>query len=220
MELTPYQRRLVFAVIVIVLVGLCVYLISARGSGGTPAAAPSASKPAPSASANTASGIPPTAIPTTPTPISTAGGAEIYQLLPFTAADLATATQNAATFAKDYATWSYTENATAYGNTMKDLVTSSQLALIENGYNASGVAGLRDSQKQVSTGSGTIDSISSFVANSQQSPTAITFLVTINEKVTSTQPTATSAPQYTITMASSGGTWQVYSFNLAGLGNS
>jgi len=41
MDLTPGQRRLVFVVIVIVLVGLGFYLIQGRGSGGTPAAAPS-----------------------------------------------------------------------------------------------------------------------------------------------------------------------------------
>jgi hypothetical protein len=222
MELTPGQRRLVFVVIVLVLVGLCAYLVSAHRSNGTPAAAPSTSAPAPSVSASgasSASGVPPSVLPA-PTPASTVGGAEIYQWLPFTAADLATAAQNTVTFAKAYATWSYTESAAAYGATMKNLVIPTQLTSIESGYETSGVAGPRTADKQVSTGSGTIDSISSFVAHSTQSQTSITFLVTIDEKVTSTQPTATSNSQYAVTMVSSGGTWQVYSLNLASLGNS
>jgi hypothetical protein len=69
----------------------------------------------------------------------------------------------------------------------------------------------------VSTGSGTIDSISSLATTPT---TSITFLVTINQQVTSTQPTATTDQQYWVTVAPSGGTWQVSNIQLANLGNS
>jgi hypothetical protein len=219
MELTPGQRRLVFVVIVLALAGLGAYLLSARGSGGTPAAAPStpastAAAPSASTAASTAAGVPPSVLPT-PTPASTAGGAEIYQWLPFTPADLTTAAQTTVSFAKAYATWSYTENATAYGATMKALVTPTVLESQENGYETSGVAAARTSNKQVSTGSGTIDSMSAFSAN----PVSITFVVTVNERVTSTLPTSTTAYQYAVTLIPSGGTWLVDSLALAGVGN-
>jgi hypothetical protein len=213
MELTPGQRRLVFVVIVLALVGLGVYVISARNSGGTPAAAPSASAAAPSASATTPY-VPPSSVPT-PSPVSTAGGAEIYQWLPFTPAGLTAAAQATVSFAKAYVTWSYTQSAQQYGATMSSLVTPSELQLIEAGYATPGLASTRTSEKQVSTGSGTIASIASFGAN----PTTIIFMVTIDQKVTSTQPAATTNQQYDITVSSNGGAWQVSDIEAPGAGN-
>jgi hypothetical protein len=202
-----------------VLVGLGFYLIHGRGSGGTPAAAPStpARTAAPAASTSSAAGVPPSVVPA-PTPVSTAGGAEIYQWLPFTPADLTAAAQATTSFAADYVTWSYQEDTAAYVATMHGLVTATALTAVEAGYATPGVASMRSTEKQVSTGSGTIDSISSF--GTSTTGTSITFLVTINQKVTSTtQPTATTAPQYTVTVVSSGGAWQVSNINLSDLGN-
>ncbi len=220
MDLTPGRQRLVFVVIVIALVGLTSYLIENRHSGGTPAAGPSPSANTPqssvSASAGTqANGAPPSSVPAA-TPASTASGAEIYQWLPFTAADLSGAAQTTLTFAKDYSTWSYTESATNYAAKMAGLVTSQELATLTSGYSTAGVAGPRVTDKQVSTGSGTIDSIRSFGTN----PVSITFVVTINQQVTSTQPATTAPPQqYAVTVVSSGGTWQVNDLELSQLGN-
>jgi hypothetical protein len=217
MELTTGQRRLLFAVVVLALAGLGIYLVSSRSSGGSPAAAPAAtaSTAQPTASGPTAAGVPPSTVPAA-TPVSTAGGAQIYQWLPFTAADLAAAAKTTVTFAGDYATWSYTEDAAAYGAKMSGLVTAQEAATLENDYGTSGVAGPRAADKQVSTGSGTIDSISSFGSGN---PTSITFLVTISQHVTSTQPAKSMSGQYTVTVVSSGTAWQVNDIELSGIGN-
>ena len=217
MELTTGQRRLLFAVVVLALAGLGFYLVSSRSSGGSAAAAPSAtaSTAQPTASGPTAAGVPPSTVPAA-TPVSTAGGAQIYQWLPFTAADLAAAAKTTVTFAGDYATWSYTEDAAAYGAKMSGLVTAQEAAALENDYGTSGVAGPRAADKQVSTGSGTIDSISSFGSGN---PTSITFLVTISQQVTSTQPAKSMSGQYTVTVVSSGTAWQVNDIELSGIGN-
>jgi hypothetical protein len=220
MELTPGQQRLVFVVVVLALAGLGIYLLSARGSGGTPAAAPSttagttAPPPAnsPSAASAPADGVPPTVVPP-PTPASTVGGAEIYQWLPFTPADLTAAVNTTTAFSKDYATWSYTENAAAYGAKFSGLATSAEITTLEEGYSTAGLAQQRTADKQVSTGSGAINQISSFGSGS------ITFLVTITNQVTSTQPTTRTPSQYTVTVVSSGSTWQVDNINLSSLGN-
>ena len=217
MELTPGQQRLVFVVVVLALVGLGIYLIQGRGSGGgTSAAAPStsATTPRPSASAPSTASVPPSTVPAA-TPVSTVGGAQIYQWLPFTAADLSAAAQTTLSFANDYSTWSYTESAAAYAAKFNGLVTAQELATLKNGYSTSGVAGPRMADKQVSTGSGTIDSIRSFGTG----PTSITFLVTINQQVKSTQPTSTAANQYAVTVASSGSAWLVNDIELSKLGN-
>jgi len=85
---------------------------------------------------------------------------------------------------------------------------------LENGYSTSGVAQQRAADKQVSTSSGTINSIRSFGAG----PT-ITFLVTVNQQVTSTQPTTTASTKYAVTMVTSGGAWLVNDIELSTLGN-
>jgi hypothetical protein len=217
MELTPGRQRLVFVVVAIVLVGFGAFLIESRHSGGTPSAgssaSPSASTPSPAGSPGDS--VPPSSVPAA-TPVSTTGGTEIYQWLPFTAADLSAAAQATVTFAKDYSTWSYTESATAYAAKLTPLVTSTELATLTSGYSTSGMAGPRTQDKQVSTGSGTIDSISAF---GTQPTTSITFVVTINQQVTSTGPAKTESAQYAVTVASAGGTWQVNDIELSQLGN-
>src|SRR5579863_3352055 len=222
MELTTGQRRLLFAVVVIALAGLGFYLVSSRSAGGSPSAAPApgstvtpaSSSSQPATGGATAASVPPSTVPTA-TPVSTAGGAEIYQWLPFTAADLTAAAQTTVTFAGDYATWSYTEDAAAYGAKMNGLVTAQEAATLENDYGTAGVAGPRTADKQVSTGSGTIDSISSFGSN----PTSITFVVTISQQVSSTQPAKSVTGQYTVTLTLSGSAWQVNDIELSGIGN-
>ncbi|HEY0938387.1 MAG TPA: hypothetical protein VGD91_32145 [Trebonia sp.] len=221
MDLTPGQLRLVFAVVVLALVALGVYLIGHRGSGGTSAAptvsaSRSIAAPAPSASsASSSPGIPPSAVPA-PAPVSTKGGAEIYQWLPFNANDLAAAASTTVTFAKAYSTWSYTEDKAAYGASLSSLVTPKFVAVLEYDYNTAGVAGPRGADQQVSTGSGTIDSISSFGGAPAPS---ITFLVTISQQVKSTQPTARLSGQWAVTVVPSGGSWQVSNLQLSSLGN-
>src|SRR5579871_5097583 len=108
MELTTGQQRLLFVFVVLALAGLGFYLIGGRGSGGTPAAAPSTSatdSPTPTATgAAAATSVPPATVPAA-TPVSTAGGAEIYQWLPFTPDDLAAAAKSTQEFVTAYTTW-------------------------------------------------------------------------------------------------------------------
>lgn len=216
MDLTPGQRRLAFVVVVLALAGLGIYLVDAHGHGGTPAAAPStsASTTAPAAGSSSGASVPPAAVPSA-TPVSTAGGAEIYQWLPFTPADLSAAAGTTTSFAKAYATWSYTESATAYGATFNGLATAHEITALEAGYGTPGLAQQRTADKQVSAGSGTIGLIRAFGTG----PTSITFVVTITNTVTSTQPTARSTSQYAVTVVSSGTAWQVNDIELAALGN-
>ena len=98
---------------------------------------------------------------------------------------------------------------------MNGLVEAQELAVLKNGYSTAGVAGPRAAQKQVSTGSGTIDTIRSFGTG----PTSIIFVVTINQQVTPAQPGSTGSSQYAITVISSGGSWLVHDLELSTLGN-
>jgi hypothetical protein len=213
MDLTPGRQRLIFALIAVVLVGLCAYLISNRHSGNSTASSASASA-SPAASASAPAGVPPSVIPSA-TPASTAEGAEIYQWLPFTGDQLNQAVQTVNDFAAAYATWSYKDSAAAYEAQFKGLADAGELSNLAYTYDTQGVAQARTGGKQVSTGSGTVDRISTFGAD----PVSITFVVDINEKVTSAGPTSKTDNSYNLTIEMTGGSWLVDSIELQSLGN-
>jgi len=131
------------------------------------------------------------------------------------ATDLSAAAQTTLTFAKDYSTWSYTESANDYAATLSPVTTTQELAIIKNGYSTAGTAQQRTAEKQVSTGSGTIDSIRSFGTG----PTSITFVVTISQQVTGAQPAPAQSSQYAVTVTTTGTAWQVSDLELSQLGN-
>src|SRR6266542_904141 len=96
MEPTPGQRKGAFALIVVALAGLGIFLLrpGASGSAGpasSPAASRSALPPSGPAASPAAATQPPVATPAPATGASAAGRADIYQWLPFTAAELARA---------------------------------------------------------------------------------------------------------------------------------
>ena len=207
MDLSPGQQKAVFAVVVVVLAGLGIYLIAPHGSKQ-----PSASKSpsAPASSPAQAAGSPSAA----PAPVPTASGnVNIYQWLPFSQQGLAHAAAVVTQVTRDYNTFTYTESAAAYLAPMRGLITSQLSQTLKNGYTTLGVAHNRTSQKQVSSGTAAIDSIRTFGSNS------ITFVVTGTQKLTSNQGTTTSSTQYAVTVSGQGGSWQVYDIEPASAGN-
>jgi hypothetical protein len=238
MELSPGRQRLLFVVVVIVLVGLGIFVIRGRSddNAAAPAATPTTS-PSPSSSSAGPSGtaaasdaatavppatVPPTTVPpATPTP-TTAGGANIYQWLPFSQPDLTTAANTTLAFAKVYANTSYTETKAAYVGKLTGLTTAQEAATLVSDFETPEIAATRTADKQVATGTPTIDSISSFGPQDPPDPPgppSITFEVTIAQKLASTSGTVTSTPEYAITIVSTATGWQVENIQLASLGN-
>lgn len=219
MELSPGQQRLLFVVVVIALVGLGFFLIEGRSHGTT--AAP-ATTPTPSATATaSASSAPPPSAAATYTPPATepaatpsaaaTGGANIYQWLPFTQSDLTAAAQTTLGFARDYVTWNSKESKAAYGSAMSGLVTAQEDTTLEDDFSTAA----RAAGNAVSTGSGAINSISSFGST----PASITFSVTITQQVVPAKGTNTSPSTYSVTVVSTGAGWRVNNIELASLGN-
>jgi hypothetical protein len=143
----------------------------------------------------------------------------IYQLLPFSQADLTEAAGVVRRFCTDYATYSYTESAGSYVGRMRGLVTSELAATLAQDYATPGVAQTRTQQKQTATGSGAITALRAFGASS------LTFLVTLSQKTSSTSRSGkttahTASGDYAITIARSGSGWQVNDIQLASTGNS
>jgi len=215
MDLTSAQRRMAFIVIVLALAGLGAFLLWPRPS---PAASQAASGP--TAHAATSAPAPVPSSPAAPaSPVPSGQGVNIYQLLPFSQADLTEAAGVVRRFCTDYATYSYTESAGSYVGRMRGLVTSELAATLAQDYATPGVAQTRTQQKQTATGSGAITALRAFGASS------LTFLVTLSQETSSTSRSGkttahTASGDYAITIARSGSGWQVNDIQLASAGNS
>jgi hypothetical protein len=210
-ELSLRQRGAVFAVIVIVLAAFGYYLVVPLVSHHRGSAQPAASPTAATRTPGTASAAPAPAVTAS---AATAGGVDIYAWLPFTQQDLAAAASVAVRFSVDYDTFTYTESAAAYIGAMGGLVTGQLAATLRAAYQTPGVAKLRTSQKQVSTGTASISSLRAFGSSS------LTFIVTAGQRLATADGTSNGSTQYAVTVTGSGGGWQVSDIELESAGNS
>lgn len=210
MDLTPLQRKTAFAVIVLALAGLGVFLLS---HGSSPAQGQDRGGHSQAAAPPTAPATPPPSA--TPPPASTGPGqpVDIYQWLPFSKASLASAAGLVRTFSAEYATWTYTQNAASYVAQMKGLITPQLSATLARGYATPGVTQTRTKQKQSATGSGQITALRAFGTAS------LTFVVTVTQKVTGSHGSNTQHTGYAVTLTGTGGHWQVSDIELANQGN-
>ena len=214
MELSPAQRKLAFAIIVLALAGLGVFLL-----WPSPATAHRRGTAAPSATATPPARHSLAAAPATGSPAAPAGAVNIYQWLPFSQADLVAAAGVVRRFATDYATYSYTQSAGSYVGRMRGLVTPSLSAALARGFAAPGLALVRTQQKQSASGSGVIAELRAF------GPSSLTFAVTLTQKTDNTGRTgkttsAVTKGSYAITVERAGSGWQVNDIQLASAGNS
>jgi hypothetical protein len=215
MDPTPGQRKAAFVVIVLALAGLGIFLVRPGASGSAaPAPSPAASRAA-TTPASPVTQPPAASSPATAPPPDPASGApaHIYQWLPFTAAELTRAAALATRFGDLYGTSSYSENATEYVRTMRNLISPQLAGVLARAYATPGVAGPRLRTKQVSTGTARISSLRAFGSGS------ITFIVTINQKITSTKGVSRNSGQFAVTVSGSGRSWQVTDIELAAAGN-
>jgi hypothetical protein len=209
--LTPAQQKAVFVVIVIALAALGYYLVvPAMTHSHANAQATQTNTPTPTADA-APSQPPPAQVTTSP---AAAAGVNIWSWLPFTQQDLAQAASVTTKVAVDYDTYSYTQTAQAYVATMGNLITADLAATIEQAYALPGVATLRTSEKQTSTGTAVITSLRAF------GPSSLTFVVTAGQRLVSGGQISTNSTQYAITVTGTASQWQVSDIEPANAGNS
>jgi hypothetical protein len=211
MDLTPGQRKAVFAGIVLALVALGAFLLvpALRSKGGAQGRPAAATQPL-----HTASPTPPPATPAGLGSTPPAGtGANIYTWLPFSQAGLTAAANVVRQFAADYSTYTYTESAATFVRRMRGLITAQLAGTLAQAYSTPGVAQERTQQKQVYSGTGQITSIRGFGSG------AITFVVAVAQKITDTRGTSRNTINYAVTVTGAGTSWQVNDVELASAGN-
>ena len=212
MELSPRQRSVVFALVVIALAALGYYLVvpAVTHSHRPAAAATGAATNGPTATVPNPAGAP---APTVTASAADAGGPDIYAWLPFTQQNLAAAASVAVRFSVDYNTFTFTESAADYVGAMGGLITGPLATTLRAAYQTPGVAQLRKSQKQVSTGTAVINSLRAF------GPSSMTFIVTAGQRLATTNGTSSGSARYAVTVTGSGGSWQVSDIELESAGN-
>jgi hypothetical protein len=215
MDLSRGQQKAVFALIVVVLAAFGYWLVVpavTHSHGHSQAEVPPtpAGPTSPAASSPAASSPAASAAPATP---AVAGNVNIYSWLPFTQQDLAAAAAVTVRFSVDYNTFTYSESAAGYVGQMSGLITSQLATTLQAAYQTSGVAQLRTSQKQVSTGTAVITSLRAF------GPSSMTFVVTAGQRLVSASGTTTGSTQYAVTVTGSGRSWQVSDIELESAGD-
>ena len=219
MDLSPGQQKAVFALVVVVLAALGYWLLLPKITHSS-GAARAATSPSPSPSASATGSVPAPTVPQGATPTTATaspaatGSANIYSWLPFTQQGLAAAAAVTVKFGADYNTYSYNESAAAYVGTMNGLITGQLATTLQNLYSTPGVANVRKSQQQVSTGTAVIDSLRSF------GPSSLTFIVTAGQHLVTSRATTNGSAQYAITVTGSGTSWQVNDIELSTVGQS
>jgi len=214
-DLSPGQQKAVFVLVVVVLAALGYWLIlpkinHSHGSAQA-AASPAPSAPGSVPASQVPQGTPPASALASP---AASGTVNIYSWLPFTQQGLAAAAAVTVKFGADYNTYSYTENASAYVGAMNGLITGQLAATLQGLYGTPGVAKVRASQKQVSTGTAVIDSLRTF------GPSSLTFIVTAGQHLVTSHGTSNGSTQYAITLTGSGTSWQVNDIELSNVGQS
>jgi hypothetical protein len=137
----------------------------------------------------------------------------IYSWLPFTQQDLSAAASVTTRFSVAYNTFTYSENAAAYVAAMHGLITSQLATTLRDAFQTPGVAQLRSSQKQVSTGTARITSLRAFGASS------MTFTVAAGQQLVTSDGTSNGSTNYAVTVTGSGSSWQVSDIELESAGN-
>jgi hypothetical protein len=216
MELTPGRQRLLFVAVVILLAVLGIYLLGpGRSHGAAPAASTAPAGPAATVSPSPLA--PSAAIAPTPVAVAPLKGVNIYNWLPFTQQDLATAAGVTLAFAGADETFTYTDTAASYAGRLSGLVTPDLGQTLESQFAPPGVQQQRAQQHVVSKSSGSIVRISSFGTTPQAS---ITFVVSIAVQTTAAGKTTSTTNQWAVTAVTAPGGWAVHDIEPAGVGNS
>lgn len=204
-DLTDRQRKLLFAGLVVVLALIGVYLTLPGASDGEraePRETPGSVRPSAPPTA-TAPGIDTTVNPE---------AFDIYRLLPFSRAEFADAAGMAQRFIAAHGTYRFDEEPQDYAGRLTPLVNAQLRTELERSSATPGVLEERRSKQTVAVGSASIDGIRDIEENS------VIFVVTGHQVITESGEESNDSERYAVTVSREGGSWRVYAFTPADVG--
>ncbi|WP_329519594.1 hypothetical protein [Spirillospora sp. NBC_01491] len=205
MNLNDRQRKIVFGGLVVVLAAVGIYLTVANPDheSGRRAANPVVTPAGPTGPASPPPGI---------SAAVTAGGFDIYRLLPFSQQEFASAADLAQRFTAAYGTYRFDEAPPAYVGRLSGLVTDQLRGELERGVAAPGIQDARRQEQVVASSTATLDRVRDIEDNS------VIFLVTGKQDVTKNGKKSQESRQYAVTVARDGSALRVYAFQPADTG--
>jgi hypothetical protein len=207
MDLTDRQRKLLFAGLVVLLAAAGVFL-TLRGGGDEHARASHSKTSAPPPPPPVITSAPPVAGPS-----PSAGSYDIYSLLPFTQKDFSAAADVARRFTAAYGTYRFDEDPKVYAGRLQSLSTPELGTQLLRGAATPGLLEQRRKDQEVSTSDARLDSIRDMGKDQ------LIFLVTGRLHITKGGDTSDTSQQYAVTVTRSGGSWVVYAFQPADVGD-
>ncbi|GAB3669068.1 hypothetical protein GCM10027589_36100 [Actinocorallia lasiicapitis] len=204
MDLDDRQRKLLFAAVAVALVALGMWLVWPR-----PDTTPRPTAPQPQFTAAAPS-------PANPIPGITASVSpdsfDIYRLLPFGKTDFANAATTAQKFIALVDTYRYDEPAQTYLDRLTPVTTPELLKEIKAGNFKPGLVAERTEQKATATGSASLGRIREI------GDTSITFEISGIKEFDEGGQAGTEKTVWAVTVQYNGGSWRVYSYSPADIG--
>ena len=207
MNLNDRQRKLLFGGLVVVLAAVGIYLTVAA-PGSAPDAADARPSGAPATATPTGSASPPPGIEATVNPEDF----DIYNLLPFTRQEFATAADLARRFVAAYGTYRFDETPQTYAGRLAGLVTGELREQIERDAATPGILEERRQEQIVAESTATLDQVRNIENNS------VVFVVTGRQQITKGGTESSGSKRYAVTVARDGGSLKVYAFQPADVG--
>lgn len=199
------RRGVVFAVVVIILAAVGIYLTMMKPSSGEEATAqPTASRTASAAPAVTAA-------PSPSKPLATASAApfDVYAYLPMTKQQLAAAADLAERFAAAYGTYRYDEDPAAYASRVKVFTTGDLGDALTRSITSPGTVQQNRDDQVVSKATAKMKEIR------QVDRTSVVFVVVGTQQITAKSGSSTKAEEYAVTLTQMGSDWRVFDLQLA-----
>ncbi|MEV8630129.1 hypothetical protein AB0395_00590 [Streptosporangium sp. NPDC051023] len=201
------RRGVVFAVLVVMLALVGIYLTMWPSSGGgqEPAAEPvGASRTVRGAQGDTEP----------PRPAATASNApfDVYSYLPMTKQELAAAADYAQRFTAEYGTFSYDEQPAAYGDRLKGYTTAEFAEVLLRTITSPGTIAANTSDQVVSVGTAKVKEIR------QIEKSSVIFVVTGTQNVTAKSGAKERTEDYAVTLIEVGADWRVHDLQPADSG--
>ncbi|WP_433245204.1 hypothetical protein ACQPYK_43005 [Streptosporangium sp. CA-135522] len=195
------RRGLVFAVLVVMLAAVGIYLTMWPGSGEEE---PARTDPVGVSRTAGQSGASVGAEPSRPAATASNAPFDVYSYLPMTKQELAAAADYAQRFTAEYGTFSYEEDPAAYGDRLRGYTTAEFADVLLRTVTSPGSIEANRADEVVSVGTARVKEIR------QIQKTSVVFLVSGTQKVTTKSGPKERTEDYAVTLIEVGADWRVH----------
>jgi hypothetical protein len=203
------RRGLVFAVLVVMLAAVGIYLTMGSGSGDE-----QRDSAEPAGVGRTVLGSQEQVSAEPPRPSATASNApfDVYSYLPMTKQELAAAADYAQRFTAEYGTFRYDEDPATYGSRLEGYTTTEFAEVLLRTVTSPGIVEANKADQVVSVGTARVKEIR------QVNSASVVFVVVGTQNVTAKSGTKERVEEYAVTLIEVGTDWRVHDLQPADSG--